>query len=77
MQRISIDVAVNRDRLNAHFFAGPDDATSDLATIGDQDLLELARIKSHQKTLAAKKHKTHKIVFVPFVPFCGLTLDSE
>jgi hypothetical protein len=47
MQRISIDVAVNRDCPDAHLLAGPDDATSDLATIGNQDLLELAWIKSH------------------------------
>jgi hypothetical protein len=49
---------VNGDGLDSHFLAGPDDATGDLATIGDQDLLELARIKSHKKS-AAKKHKKH------------------
>jgi len=56
VQRITIDVAVHGDGLDAHLFAGPDNATRNLAAICDQDLLELARIKSHKK-LAAKKHK--------------------
>src|SRR5690349_18920103 len=47
VEGIAIDVAVNGDRLDAHLLAGPDDATSNLATIGDQDLLKFARIKSH------------------------------
>src|SRR5678816_4614234 len=60
VQRIAIDVAVHGDRLDAHLFTGPDDTTGNLAAIGDQDLLELARIKSHKKC-AAKKHKRHKL----------------
>src|SRR5262249_42256860 len=48
----------------------------DLAAIRDQDLLKLARIKSH-KTPATKKHKTHKLFLVPFVPSCGLTSNSK
>jgi hypothetical protein len=35
MERITIDVAMNRDRLDAHFFARPDNATGDLAAVGD------------------------------------------
>ena len=75
MQRVAIDVAVNSDSLDAHLLAGPDDATGDLATIGDQDLFELARIESH-KNLPQKGTK-RTIPFVPFVPLCGLTLDSK
>src|SRR6185369_573917 len=71
VQRIAIDVAVNGDRLDAHLFAGPDDATGNLAAIGDQDLLELARIKSHQKSSPQKGTKSTKNHFVPFVLFCG------
>src|ERR1041384_1357749 len=49
VQRIAIDVAVNGDSLDAHLLARPNNATGDLAAIGDQDFLELARIKSHRK----------------------------
>ena len=41
MQRIAIDVAVNRDGRNAHLLAGPDNTAGNLAAVGDQDLLEL------------------------------------
>src|SRR6476646_6276514 len=67
VQRIAVDVAVNSDRLDAHLLAGPDDATGNLAAIGDQDFLELARIKGH-KIFATKKHKMHKFMIVRFVP---------
>ena len=76
VQRIAIDVAVNGDRLDAHLFAGPDDATGNLAAIGDQDLLELARIKGHKFTPQKNTKRTNQS-FVPFVPFCGLTLNSK
>jgi hypothetical protein len=59
---------VNGHRLDAHLLARPDDATGNLATVGDQDLLEFARIRSHIK-LATKKHKKHKMKFVLFVRF--------
>src|SRR3954447_1258463 len=72
VQRIAIDVAVNGDRLDAHLLAGPDDATSNLAAIGYQDLLELARIKSHQKNLATKRHKKHRKSFCAFCAFLRL-----
>ena len=75
VQRIAIDVAVNSNRLDAHLFAGPDNATGNLAAIGDQDLLELARIKRH-KIHATKKHKMHKIRLVRFV-LLWLTLNTE
>src|SRR5215212_2576054 len=64
MQRVAIDVAVNGNRLNAHLLAGPDDATGNLAAIGDQDLFELARIKGHKKMRRKKAQKT-QINFVP------------
>jgi hypothetical protein len=70
MQRIAIDVTVNGDRLDAHLLAGPDDATGNLAAIGDQNLLKLARIKSHKKMRRKKAQKT-QVVVVPFVLFCG------
>src|SRR5215470_643906 len=70
VERIAIDVAVHGDRLDAHLLAGPDDATGNLAAIGDQDLLELARIKGH-KIRATKKHKMHKLMLVPLCVFCG------
>ena len=68
---------MNGDRLDAHLLARPDDATSDLAAIGDQDLLELARIEMPSEI----RHKKHKSAneftsFVPFVPYCGLIPKS-
>src|SRR5689334_7805338 len=66
VQRIAIDVAVNGDRLDAHLLASPDNATGNLAAIGDQDFLELAWIKSHE-IRATKKHKMHKLILVLFV----------
>src|SRR6185295_4417118 len=56
--------------------AGPDDATGNLATIGDQDLFEFARIKCHIK-LATKKHKIHKFVSCAFCAFWWLTANTE
>ena len=47
MQRVAIDVAMNSDGLDSHLLAGPDNATSNLAAIGNQDLFELAGIKRH------------------------------
>src|SRR4029079_15561949 len=76
VQRIAIDVAVNGDRLDAHLLAGPDDATSNLAAIGDQDLLELARIKSHKKMRRKKAQKT-QVVICAFGASLWLILDSE
>src|SRR5438477_13093029 len=43
MQRVAIDVAVNRDRANAHLFAGPDDPAGNLSPIGDENLSEASR----------------------------------
>src|SRR5215212_3512223 len=63
MKRISIDVAVNGDSLNAHLLAGPNDAASDLAAISDQDLLELAWIEGH-KTMRHKKAQNAQKVFL-------------
>jgi hypothetical protein len=40
MERISIGLAVNRDRANAHFFAGTDDAQRDFTAIGDKNFSE-------------------------------------
>src|SRR5262249_24817210 len=76
VQRIAIDVAVNSDCLDSHLLAGPDNATGNLAAVCDQDLFELARIESHKKP-ATKKHKTHKMFLVPFVPFCDLTANTK
>src|ERR1051326_833031 len=70
VQRIAIHVAMNSDRLDAHLLASPDNATRDLAAIRDQDLLKLAWIECH-RSLATKKHKTHKYFLVPFVPCYG------
>jgi hypothetical protein len=50
VKRIAIDVTMDGDRLDPHLLARPNDATGNLASIGDQDLLELARIKSHIKS---------------------------
>jgi hypothetical protein len=61
---------MNGDRLDAHLLSSPDDAAGNLAAIRDQDLLELARIKSH-KICATKKHKMHKFNLVRFVRPCG------
>src|SRR5690242_13153149 len=79
VQRISIDVAMNGDGLDAHLLASPDDATRDLAAICDQDLFELARIECH-RSLATKKHKRQKILssclLCSSVPYCGLIPKS-
>ena len=37
MHRVGIGGGVNRDRLDAHFLAGADDAQGNLAPIGDED----------------------------------------
>jgi hypothetical protein len=37
VQRVTIDVAVDRDRADAEVVAGADDADRDLAAIGDED----------------------------------------
>jgi hypothetical protein len=60
------------DGLDAHLFAGPDNATGNLAAICDQDLLEFARIKSHKK-LPQKSTESTK----SFCAFCAcLRLNS-
>src|SRR6185503_15455828 len=69
VQRVTIDVTVNRDRLDAHLLTGPDDATGNLATIGDQDLLEFAWIKSHINS-PQKSTKCTSFLLVLFVLFC-------
>src|SRR5215217_940602 len=76
MKRISIDVAVNGDSLNAHLLAGPNDAASDLAAVSDQDLLELAWIEGH-KQCATKKHKMHKKFSCAFCASLWLTSDPK
>jgi hypothetical protein len=55
VQRISIDVAMNSDSLNSHFFTRPDNATSDFAAIGYQYLSELASTESHDQINRRKK----------------------
>jgi len=47
VQRIAINVAMDRNCANSHFLAGPDDATSNLATIGNQDLFKFATSRIH------------------------------
>jgi len=47
VKRISINVAVHRDRLDAHLFARPNYATGNLAAVGDQDFFKLSRVESH------------------------------
>jgi hypothetical protein len=37
MQRVAIDIAVDRDRADAEVVAGADDTERDLASIGDED----------------------------------------
>ncbi len=37
VQRVAVDVAVDRDRADAQVVAGADDAERDLAAIGDED----------------------------------------
>src|SRR5262245_66146677 len=37
VQRIAIDIAVHRDRADAHLFTRPDDATGNLAAVGDEN----------------------------------------
>jgi len=37
MQRVAVDIAVNRDRSDAEVVAGADDTERDLAAIGDED----------------------------------------
>jgi hypothetical protein len=37
MERVAVDVAVDRDRTDAELMAGADDAERDLAAIGDED----------------------------------------
>src|SRR6185295_2768596 len=70
VQRVTIDVTMNGDRLDAHLLAGPDNATGNLASIGDQDLLEFARIKCHINS-QQKSTKCTSFSFVPFVLFRG------
>ena len=40
MRRARVGIRIDRDRLDAHGPRGADDATGDLAAIGDQDFLE-------------------------------------
>jgi hypothetical protein len=40
MQRAIIGIGIHRHRFDAELAAGLDDAASDLATVGDQDLVE-------------------------------------
>src|SRR4029434_4578540 len=40
VQRISVSLGIDRDRLDAEPPAGADDPAGDLAAIGDQDLVE-------------------------------------
>ncbi len=40
MQRIAVGIGIDRHRLDAHLAGGLDDPAGDLATVGDQDLLE-------------------------------------
>src|ERR1044072_9712534 len=47
MKRITIDVAVNSYRANAHLFAGPDNATGNFTAVGDQYLLEFSGPRVH------------------------------
>ncbi len=37
VQRVTVDIAVDRDRADAQVVAGADDAERDLAAIGDED----------------------------------------
>jgi hypothetical protein len=45
VQRVGVGGRVDRDRLDAHLATGADDAERDLAAVGDQDLLEHARLR--------------------------------
>src|SRR5258707_2338826 len=47
MQRIAIDITVDRHGANAHFLARPDNATGNLAAVRDQDLFELSNFRRH------------------------------
>ena len=40
MERVTVGLGIDGHRANAQFGTGPDDAHSDLATVGDQDLTE-------------------------------------
>ena len=40
MQSAPIDIGIDRDRFDAHFAAGTDDANRDLAAVGDKDSFE-------------------------------------
>ena len=40
MQRVGVGLGIDRDRLDTHALAGANDATGDLAAIGDEDLVE-------------------------------------
>src|SRR5687768_7167031 len=47
VQRITINIAVDRHCLDPHFLASPDYATSNFPTIGDQNLLKFATCRWH------------------------------
>src|SRR6185436_7266458 len=42
MQRIAVNIAVNRNRLDAHLFARPNNPTCYLTAVSDQDFFEFA-----------------------------------
>ena len=42
VQRVSVEIGVDRHRTDAQVTAGPDDTNGDFATVGDQDLVEHA-----------------------------------
>ena len=52
MKRIAVDFAVHRDRANAHLFARPDNATGNLAAIGDQNFAEATHDSVSSQQLA-------------------------
>ena len=50
MRGAGIRLRVDRDRRNAHFAAGPHHPKSDLAAVGDEDLVEDASLGHRQFT---------------------------
>jgi hypothetical protein len=86
MQRVAVGVRIDRDRRDSQLSRGLDDPAGDLATIGDQDALEHARLNPCPGLLALRRCSTKvnrralRIADKNFLPdaggrgksFCGL-----
>src|ERR1051326_6636776 len=68
VQRVAIDVAVHGNGADTHLFAGPNDATGNLAAVGDENLSKTTLSVAHETRPKSKdqnsKSKTARILLV-------------